>query len=150
LVSVDFDFVEDERVRSVVGLVLGEDDAFDQAWIEVVDGGCGEFGEGNFDLGPMVGGEIADEFAKFQSAGKLGICVADANLGKSAGGDAVGRVAPEEKIAADESNFAVAETHHVDAGVPAAGRRGSPFETERVGRRVENSCFDGEFAVNEI
>ena len=113
-------------------------------------GGGGKFGEGDFDLGPVICGEIADEFAEFQCARELRVCVDDADFRKSASGDAAGGVAPEEKIAADEINFAVAETHDVDTSVPAAGVCGSPFEAEGVGRRVEDFCLDGEFAVNEI
>jgi len=136
-------------VRKSVGFVLGEDDAFEQVWIEVVDGGGGEFGEGDFDLGPVVGGEIADKFAEFQCARELGICVDDANFGKGTAGNCVWRVAPEKKIAADETDFAIAETDDVNASVPTAVAGGGPFEAKGVGRRVEEFCFDGKFSVDE-
>ena len=79
----------------------------------------------------------------------MGVCVDDANFGENTAGDAVRRVAPEKKIAADETDFAVAEAHDVDVSVPAAVAGGSPFETEGVWRGVEEFCFDGEFAVDE-
>ena len=136
-------------MRKSVGFVLGEDDAFEQVWIEVVDGGGGEFGEGDFDLGPAIGGEIADKFAEFQCARELRVCVDDANFGESAAGNCVWRVAPEKKIAADETDFAIAKTHDVDANVPAAVASGGPFEAKGVRRRVEEFCFDGKFSTNK-
>jgi hypothetical protein len=52
-------------MRSFVGFVLGEDDAFEQVWIEVVNGCGGKFGERDLYLRPMIWREISDEFAEF-------------------------------------------------------------------------------------
>jgi len=149
LIGVDFDFVDDEHVRRSVGFVLGEDDAFEEIGIEIMDGGGCEFGERDFDLRPAICGEIADEFAELQGSRELRVCIDDANFWESAIGDCVGRIAPKEKISADEADFAIAETHYVDARVPATVTGGGPFEAKCVWRRVEDFGFDWEFVVDE-
>jgi len=148
-ITVDLDFIDDQRVRRVVWFSLNEIDAVQVSGLEGVDRSRYEFVQTHLQLNPLPGGQVGAEPAETSRGREIMIVVGELDERKVLRPDGLGRVTPEIEGITLEVGEPVADADVPHLCLPAAPGPGSPLEPQCVRRAVEDFGLDGEISFDQ-